>query len=314
MTGLPMPNELDSKLKIDGILCQAQGTKFGEAAYFCRQGRRHYLRAPSHLSGLGKIWPNDVIQVPEAVLDAFAVGSIVPGINSAQDMDTFQTDSSIVMRECMASVLSDRGIEIGAGASPFPVPLHCQVLYGDQLSYAELLDHRYPGQSQHEMPVPDVTTSLDTLEGIADDSMNFIIACHVIEHTKSPIGAIVAAWKKLRKGGYLLLVVPDKERTFDKERPLTTLPHLIADFENYDRARDYQHYEEFYQLAFPQQENVYRSVVDKAFRSNGDIHYHVWNRDSFMTMVSHINEHIIRWTEITSRASLGIEFYVRLRK
>ena len=290
MTGLPMPNELDSKLKIDGILCQAQGTKFGEAAYFCRQGRRHYLRAPSHLSGLGKIWPNDVIQVPEAVLDAFAVGSIVPGINFAQDMDTFQTDSSIVMRECMASVLSDRGIEI------------------------ELLDHRYPGQSQHEMPVPDVTTSLDTLEGIADDSMNFIIACHVIEHTKSPIGAIVAAWKKLRKGGYLLLVVPDKERTFDKERPLTTLPHLIADFENYDRARDYQHYEEFYQLAFPQQENVYRSVVDKAFRSNGDIHYHVWNRDSFMTMVSHINEHIIRWTEITSRASLGIEFYVRLRK
>lgn len=304
----------------DGVLCQARGSRFGDRVFFCRRGRRHYLTSSAHVASLGKRWPEDVVQVDEAVLAAFTVGSDVPELSAAKAWTMAEIEtSSVRMREHFALPLSGYGLEVGAGATPFPVPLRCHVVYGDRVSHAALVRTRYAGQSEDQVVWPDLQTEFDTLAGVGDGSLDFVIGCHVIESTRDPIGAIAAAWRKLRPGGHLLLVVSDKDRTFDRRRPLTTLEHLVADHERPDRVRDYQHYVEFYTLAFETPAADRAAVIDREFAREGEIHYHVWTHDSFLTMVEHINRHVVAWEEVVSHGPLAhpeldIEFYVRLRK
>ena len=199
---------------------------------------------------------------------------------------------SLDLREIAGRDLRGIGVEFGAGASPYPVPLSCRVLFADRLALGDLTEEIYPGQIKEDLVEPDLVTDLDTCAQIAEQSMDFVIACHVIEHTRNPIGAIVQAWRRLRSGGSLVLAVPARDRTFDRDREITPLSHLIADFENPDgdeaRARDYPHYEEFYSRAFRVPENEYRATVDARFAERYAIHYHVWTYASFLAMVEWI--------------------------
>ncbi len=69
----------------------------------------------------------------------------------------------------------------------------------------------------------------ETLSTISDDSLDFIIANHFLEHCENPIGTIRNHLKKVKTGGILLYVIPEKTYTFDKERTLTEFNHLIDD-------------------------------------------------------------------------------------
>ena len=50
-----------------------------------------------------------------------------------------------------------------------------------------------------------------------------------MEHCEDPIMTIKTFVRVLRRDGFLFLAVPDKKYTFDKDRNLTSLEHLIRD-------------------------------------------------------------------------------------
>jgi len=302
----------------DCVLLQARNSEFGDAVFLARHGRRHYVPSAKIVAELGLRWPEDVLQVPAAVIRALSIGGPVPH-RFAPDADPRQIVSSMEMREYMARNLRGLGLEVGAGASPFPVPLHCRVLYGDKWPHERLVRELYPGQAAHNLVVPDLQTEFETFRGIADESLDFIIGCHVIEHTRNPIGAIATAHRKLKPGGQLLLVVPEKTRTFDRERPLTPLSHLIDDYRHPDRTRDLQHYDEFFTLAFPTPEERRAQAIREADEFDADIHFHVWNYPSFMEMIEYVNREVVKWLSVwshppLSNPELDIEFYVALTK
>ena len=60
-----------------------------------------------------------------------------------------------------------------------------------------------------------------------DNSVDFVISSHVIEHFPDPIKALREWYRVVKPGGYLYIIAPHKERTFDKERPRSTLAELI---------------------------------------------------------------------------------------
>jgi SAM-dependent methyltransferase len=62
---------------------------------------------------------------------------------------------------------------------------------------------------------------------LADNSVDFVISSHVIEHFPDPIKALREWYRVVKPGGYLYIIAPHKERTFDKERPRSTLAELI---------------------------------------------------------------------------------------
>ena len=72
----------------------------------------------------------------------------------------------------------------------------------------------------------DIAAPADRLP-LPDGSEDFVISSHVIEHIFDPIGAIEEWLRVVRPGGYVFIIAPHMERTFDRERPRTSLAELI---------------------------------------------------------------------------------------
>jgi SAM-dependent methyltransferase len=223
------------------------------------------------------------------------------------------------MREIAASRLVGMGIEVGPGASPFPIPLHCDVLYADRLSGSELVKELYRGQLREDLIEPDLLADLENPADIAESSVDFIVACHVIEHSRNPIGALAECWRRLKPRGQLVLVVPDMRKTFDRKRATTPLAHFILDFTEPSRERDRQHYEEFYRLAFETAPDKLASTVEAKYQEQYAIHYHTWTYESFGEMVSWVGQSTAPFSEVWSQPTRSdpqqdIEFYFVLTK
>jgi hypothetical protein len=150
--------------------------------------------------------------------------------------------------------------------------------------------------------------------------VDFVVACHVIEHTTDPIGAIKGAWRKLRPGGSIVLVVPDMTRTFDRHRPVTSLRHMILDHEKPDRMRDQEHFKEFYSLASSTPHGEYEATWRRKWEEHCPIHYHTFTYESFGLLMTWLRDNALAdLAEIWCQPPLDdaeecIEFWYVLRK
>jgi SAM-dependent methyltransferase len=222
------------------------------------------------------------------------------------------------MREIAASRLQGSGIEFGAGTSPVPVPVSCEVKFADFIPKDQLEARAYAGQDDGFVPLSYVT-SLDEMAGIANGSLDFVIACHVIEHIRNPLQAFERTFKKLKKGGQFVLMVPDMTRTFDKDRDVTPLEHFLFDYEDPSLERDTEHYVEFFKKAFVTPEDELQARVEKGIADNYDIHFHTWTYESFGEMVEESRRRMSPWRSVWSQPAIdglaeSIEFYFVLEK
>jgi ubiquinone/menaquinone biosynthesis C-methylase UbiE len=64
---------------------------------------------------------------------------------------------------------------------------------------------------------------------VPDASQDFVVSSHVLEHFTDPVKALLEWNRVVKPGGVIFMIVPHKDRTFDKVRPRTTLEHLIRD-------------------------------------------------------------------------------------
>ena len=128
-----------------------------------------------------------------------------------------------------------------------------------------------------------------TLAGIADASLDFVISAHVIEHLRDPIGAIVSAIRVLKPGGIHLLVVPEMRRTFDRDRPETSVAHVLADFRDGGIGTCRDGYEEHLRYVHPiltgqrySEEEIQRQATEAArLWPKYGAHFHAWTRAGF---------------------------------
>ncbi|WP_414752658.1 glycosyltransferase [Anabaena sp. CCY 9910] len=306
-------------IKYSNCLVQSNGNIFGSAVFVVNNGYRHYVPDLDWIIQHGFIWPTDVQVVSDEVLLSLLPGRPAPHKWTLEDWVNPPRKNSLQMREISASRLSGNGIEVGAAWSPFPIPLDCRVKYVDILPKDTLNTKLRPGEEIINSVQPDLIGDLETLEEIEDNSLDFIVACHVIEHTRNPINALKTAYKKLRIGGFLVLVIPDKNRTFDRQRNLTTLDHLILDYQSPSKERDREHYVEFLTLAFPVPEENLASTVEKSIQEQADIHYHTFTYESFSLLISYVCKNICPWSSVWSQPTLSnstedMEFYFVLTK
>jgi SAM-dependent methyltransferase len=114
-----------------------------------------------------------------------------------------------------------KGLEIGAGAAnPFGL---------DTLSVDFVPHYLEPSGPTHGVR-PGVKLDAIACGDILpfkDACFDFVVTSHVIEHFFDPIRALKEWRRVVRPGGYLFVIVPHKERTFDKARPRTPLAELI---------------------------------------------------------------------------------------
>jgi len=101
-----------------------------------------------------------------------------------------------------------------------------------------------------------------------------------------PIRAMQNWNRVLRPGGRLFMAVPDKEQTFDRNRPLTTLEHLVQDYEDPSAERDFEAFLEFAvevsaKIAGACTLAGARAHAELMRREQYSIHYHVWDQQTF---------------------------------
>ncbi|NJN91806.1 MAG: methyltransferase domain-containing protein [Leptolyngbyaceae cyanobacterium SL_5_14] len=186
---------------------------FGSTIFLVKEGRRHPIPDLDCLTQIGFSFPQDIQFVDNDVLLQYQSARPVSRRWLPHSAWTHPpTSNGLKMREFCARKLKGYGIECGAASAPFPIPLHCKVDYVDNFTNEQLRERIYPGQNRHDIVKVDFQDSLEKLSKFNDESLDFIVACHVIEHLKNPIQALQTAHIKLRPEGQLLLVIPDSKK------------------------------------------------------------------------------------------------------
>lgn len=187
------------------------------------------------------------------------------------------------------ALLKGRGLEIGAFHEPAALPDGCSVEYFDALD-AEQAAERFPEIDASQLVKVDIVGDIDQRDlrrSIPANSLDFVIANHVIEHVASPIAMVEDMISITKDGGRLVISAPDKRFTFDRERPLTTFEHLHTEYaQGVDRVDD-EHYLDFLKhVAKHVFEEPGRDIRgDLAFARSRREHAHVWDSASFKSFL-----------------------------
>ena len=218
--------------------------------------------------------------------------------------------------ELAARLLQGEGLEIGPLHQPLAMPPQARVRYVDRMKTPDLR-REYPELADWNLTEVDVVDDGEQLLTIAEESQDFIIANHFLEHTENPIHTIETHLGKLKPGGLLFYAVPDKRFTFDFRRSVTPLEHMVADYEHGPEHSRSQHYDEWARLVFPVEGETEVQALARARKLEADaysIHMHVWTQAEFLRLILHCRERFDEAFDIEATAKVGIEFIVVLRK
>jgi hypothetical protein len=89
----------------------------------------------------------------------------------------------------------------------------------------------------------------------------------------------------LRPGGTLFMAVPDKRFTFDKDRPATTVEHLVRDYDEGPERSLQEHLEEWSRLVARVPEEDVGKHARELFESGRSIHFHAWTQAEFLELL-----------------------------
>ena len=178
------------------------------------------------------------------------------------------------------------GVEIGAFKSPVP-GLAPKPIYVDRFrDYAgERCLADYYGDAT-ELP-------------FRDNSLDYVITSHVLEHVANPVKALAEWYRVLRPRGVIYCLVPDRRYTWDHGRPLRTVDHMLEDFERGTTVADGTHIDDFvdgvdwstYSPAtavadVPKKKEelkkIYHGAVDSGNEIN--IHFHVFEPSNLLEL------------------------------
>lgn len=122
------------------------------------------------------------------------------------------------------------------------------------------------------------------LHGIPNDSYDFVLASHVIEHIANPFKALLEWLRILHTDGLLIIIAPLKTVTFDHKRDVIRLEHLIDDYHNQTNETDLSHLDEILRLHDIGRDtaaismDAFKIRAEKNFINRG-LHQHVFDQE-----------------------------------
>jgi predicted SAM-dependent methyltransferase len=209
--------------------------------------------------------------------------------------------------------LFGKGIEIGGLHSPLKVPANAKVSYVDRMSVSDLKKH-YSNFDETELVKVDIVDDGEFLLTIPDASVDFVIANHMIEHCENPLVTIENYLRVLKLGGIIYMAVPDKRYSFDIDRPVTSLEHLIRDYKEGPQWSRREHFEEWVTLVEKTQTNEVEKRIQQLFAMDHRIHFHVWTQEKFLELLLYCHEQAQLKLEIELVQKNLNEFITVLRK
>ncbi len=183
------------------------------------------------------------------------------------------------------------GIEIGGPSSffklkgPLPIYLNAKNIDGVNFSNStiwegELLQGNTYTYYEDKIGKQYIAEG-DNLSFIDNNCYDFLLSCHSLEHIANPLKALNEWNRVLIPKGKLVLILPNKECTFDRKRPITSFEHLIEDLKNNIDESDSTHFEEIVNMhdldldSIKSKQELKKRILDNfTFRS---AHHHVFD-------------------------------------
>lgn len=173
-----------------------------------------------------------------------------------------------------------QGIEIG-GAAHNPFGLNTKnVDFTDHRTVFKQLEIEHCGTS---LPV-DIVANGDHLP-FDDNQLDFVISSHVIEHFYDPIAAIKEWLRVTKHGGLVFMIVPHKDRIFDRDEQETTAEELILRHNSDNRPEINSH---------------------EAFS-----HWSFWTPVQFLTLCSQMKWHVAHAQDPDDKVGNGFTVVIR---
>lgn len=138
------------------------------------------------------------------------------------------------------------------------------------------------------------------LTSVADNSYDFVLSSHNLEHFANPLKSL-KEWKRVtRPSGALILVLPDYRRTFDHLRPLTPVDHMLQDYIQNVGEDDATHVSEVLQLHDLDMDGTLQTHTLEELRarsinnlSNRCLHHHVFDEFNSAELLTKVGLEII---------------------
>jgi ubiquinone/menaquinone biosynthesis C-methylase UbiE len=198
------------------------------------------------------------------------------------------------------SFRNKNGIEVG-GPSPrtfglrniFPVYLYAKSIDGVNFSNNTIWEgqinagnnYNYFEQKKGYQYITDATD----LSMVESNKYDFVLSSHSLEHIANPIKALNEWNRVLKSGGRLVLILPDKQNTFDKNRCYTTFEHLVNDFNANTQETDLTHVDEIFNLHNFEYDKItdhvtFKEKLNKNFETR-IAHHHVFSLEVITEML-----------------------------
>ena len=201
-------------------------------------------------------------------------------------------------------VSKGKGIEVGGASSVFSskgiLTVYPFIESLDNCNFADNTvwegeinkDALYYYDASHKAGKQYILEATD-LHEIESETYDFFLSSHVIEHTANPIKAIKEWMRVVKVNGYLILLIPHKDGTFDHNRPVTSLEHLIRDYTYDVTEEDLTHMEEILKLHDLKLDPEAGSPEEFSERSKSNFvnrcfHHHVFTS----TLVAELMDHL----------------------
>ena len=209
--------------------------------------------------------------------------------------------------------LRGQGLEVGALHNPMPVAFGVRVRYVDRKPEEGLREEYRRHADRHKVPL-DVVDDAEALSTISDQSQDFVIASHVLEHMESPLLALTNWMRVLRTGGMLYLAVPHRDHTFDRGRPVTPFSHLLDDLRNGPGTSRASHYLEWLRLVGGRSEAEAQERLPLVMGKSTSIHFHVWDTTAFFELLQRSRQELRLPLEVVVFEVNGSEMLIMCRK
>ncbi|HVF56478.1 MAG TPA: methyltransferase domain-containing protein [Pyrinomonadaceae bacterium] len=210
--------------------------------------------------------------------------------------------------------LAGDGIEIGALHLPLQVPRRARVKYVDRMTTPELR-RQYPELASLPLVEPDILDNGEQLANVPDATQDFVIANHFVEHCQNPLHAVGNMLRVLKEGGILYLTIPDMRYTFDVDRPVTSVEHVLRDYDEGPEWSRRQHFEEWVRFVSKVEDATEaEKQVGDLMGMDYSIHFHAWTQGEMFEILAALKKRMGIGFDIELFLKNGAECIFILRK
>jgi SAM-dependent methyltransferase len=205
------------------------------------------------------------------------------------------------------------GVEIGALHKPFD--LDANVIYLDREGTADL-KKQYEGDPRvSDIIQVNIVCKDNTYPFFDTNAFDFVINSHVLEHVTNP-GRQIEEWLRIIKpGGILYMIVPDKNFCFDRRRDITTVEHLMAEYDENVSVTSIDHYRDYIVNTNGEDginRNTSEEYIHACFEAQGSIHVHTFTPESINEFFAALSEKLP--FELVHFEPQGLNMHCALKK